>query len=70
MKHAENNTQEMAAASSQEAWTNTAPKIRAAAVVSGPSCPAAFARWWAEYQEKVMKKGPVQRSVFKREGRP
>jgi hypothetical protein len=31
----------------------------AAVVVNGPSCPAAFARWWAEYQEKTNKAVPA-----------
>jgi hypothetical protein len=73
MNHAENNTQmerELKPVSSQRACTSAAAKSAAAAVVSGPSCPAAFARWWAEYQEKVMKTSPSQESGFALEGRP
>jgi hypothetical protein len=65
MKHAENNTQmEIRPVGPHAARTSTA------AVVNGPSCPAAFASWWSEYQAKVMKAFGSQESVFILEGRP
>jgi hypothetical protein len=45
---------------------NTDEKIASAAgqdapaVVNGPSCPAAFATWWAEYRNKIAKPETVE----------
>ncbi|HEX7287192.1 MAG TPA: hypothetical protein VF532_13480 [Candidatus Angelobacter sp.] len=69
MTHTENNTQmEMDPVSAQEVCTSAAPN-GAAVIISGPSCPVAFARWWAEYQEKVMKTLPARKNVITLEGR-
>jgi hypothetical protein len=72
MRHAEINTQmeiETKPVHFQEKCTSAVPNSAAAIVVNGPSCPAAFASWWDEYQEKVMKAFRSQ-SVFMLEGRP
>jgi hypothetical protein len=37
-------------------------------VVTGPSCPEAFAEWWAEYRRKLMRSGSANCAGCAKEG--
>ncbi len=68
MRHTVNTTQPPMESTRLQA-ARTARQQYELVVVSGPSCPAAFARWWAEYQEKVMKAFPAGKGFLDSEGR-